>query len=286
MAVLSRVSPADKVAIVRALRRRGEVVAMAGDGINDAPALKAADVGIAVGVNASDIARQTADIVLENADLRSILVAVGEGRIVQDNLHRAVRFLFASNLSEVVLMLGGLVAGSQSPLTALSCCGSTSSGTRCPRWPWRSSRAIPQILARRPSRPGAPFFDAQGWRVLGRDGALLAMLSGVAFSVGGPAAAFATMAGSQIGYSIACRSRERPAGRRFHSLVGGAAGLQVACMLLPPLRRVLQLPSIALLPFAGLAIGIATPPALFSQIGSRADLGVLRIVTAAAATAC
>src|SRR5204862_2801241 len=110
-AVFARVTPVDKVAIVRALRKRGEVVAMAGDGINDAPALKSADVGIAVGAHASDIARQTADVVLENADLRSILYAVGEGRIVHDNLRRSVRFLFGSNLSEVVLMTGAAFVG-------------------------------------------------------------------------------------------------------------------------------------------------------------------------------
>src|SRR5690606_37379465 len=78
-AVLARVTPEDKVAIVRALRHGGEIVAMAGDGINDAPALKAAHVGIAVGAHASDLARQVADVVMAGEDLRGILHAVGEG---------------------------------------------------------------------------------------------------------------------------------------------------------------------------------------------------------------
>ena len=102
LAVVSRVAPADKLAIVEALRSAGEIVAMAGDGINDAPALKVADVGIAVGRNASDLARHVADVVLAGDDLRSILAAVAEGRIVQDNLRRAVRFLFATNFSELL----------------------------------------------------------------------------------------------------------------------------------------------------------------------------------------
>ncbi|HEY0839696.1 MAG TPA: HAD-IC family P-type ATPase, partial [Vulgatibacter sp.] len=89
-AVLARVTPEDKLEVVRLLQRRGQIVAMAGDGINDAPALKVADVGIAVGPNATDLAREVSDLVMAGEDLRSILVAVGEGRIVQDNIRRAL----------------------------------------------------------------------------------------------------------------------------------------------------------------------------------------------------
>jgi len=111
IAVIARVEPADKVAVVEALRKHGEVVAMAGDGINDAPALRAADVGIAVGAGSSDLARQTADVVLEHEDLRSILAAIAEGRAVQDNLRRSIRFQAAGNLGEILLALGASLAG-------------------------------------------------------------------------------------------------------------------------------------------------------------------------------
>jgi Ca2+-transporting ATPase len=261
IAVLSRVSPADKVAIVRALRRRGEVVAMAGDGINDAPALKVADVGIAVGAHASDIARQTADVVLETADLRSILAAVGEGRIVQDNLRRSVRFLFASNLSEVALMLGGMAAG-QDPLQALQLLWINLLGDTLPALALAFEPGDPEVLGRGPAPPGSPLLQRRDWDAVVRDGALLGLLGGAAFLVGGTPAAFATLVGSQIGYAFACRAPEKRVGPRFVALVGSAAVLQLGAMLLPPFRAALKLPAPSLLPFAGLAIGVAAAPAV------------------------
>ena len=111
VAAIARVAPADKVAVVEALRQPGEIVAMIGDGINDAPALRAADVGVAVGARSSDLARQTADVVLEREDLRSVLEAVAEGRAVQDNLRRSIRFQAAGNLGEILLSLGTALAG-------------------------------------------------------------------------------------------------------------------------------------------------------------------------------
>ncbi len=115
-AVYARVSPADKLRIVRAWRERGAVVAMTGDGVNDAPALKGADVGIAMGASGTEVARQAADMVITDDNFASIVAAVEEGRGVYDNIKKSMQFLLAGNAAELLFMGAALVAGLPTPL--------------------------------------------------------------------------------------------------------------------------------------------------------------------------
>lgn len=115
--VFSRVSPSQKLEIVQALQREGLVVGMTGDGINDGPALKASDVGIALGRQSTETARESADLILRNDDLRSLLAAVREGRAIHNNIRQAVRFLITTNVSEVFSVLGSVAVGFGQPLT-------------------------------------------------------------------------------------------------------------------------------------------------------------------------
>jgi P-type Ca2+ transporter type 2C len=117
--IFARVSPAHKLQIVRALQQANKVVAMTGDGINDSPALKAADIGIAMGSSGTEVAREVADIVLEDDRLETMLVAVSQGRTIYANIRKSVHFLLSTNFSEVTVMLIAMAAGIGQPLTAM-----------------------------------------------------------------------------------------------------------------------------------------------------------------------
>jgi Ca2+-transporting ATPase len=107
----SRIGPEDKLKIVAAYQARGEVVAMLGDGVNDAPALRQADIGVAMGLRGSDVAREAADLVLQDDRLETVAAAIEEGRVIFDNIRKFVFYLFSCNLAEVLVFLGAAVAG-------------------------------------------------------------------------------------------------------------------------------------------------------------------------------
>ena len=114
--IFARVSPAQKVRIVDGFRRRGEIVAMTGDGVNDAPSLKRADIGIAMGKNGTDGARQASDMILTDDNFATIRRAIEEGRGVYENIRKSVIFLLSSNLGEIVTMFFAVICGMASPL--------------------------------------------------------------------------------------------------------------------------------------------------------------------------
>ncbi|MGD8998404.1 MAG: cation-translocating P-type ATPase, partial [Anaerolineae bacterium] len=117
--VFARVSPQHKVRIVEALKSRDQVVAMTGDGVNDAPALKRASIGVAMGITGTDVTKETADMVLTDDNYASIVSAVEQGRIIYSNIRKFVYFLLSCNMAEIMVIFLGTVFGSGSPLTAI-----------------------------------------------------------------------------------------------------------------------------------------------------------------------
>lgn len=117
--VYARVSPEHKVRIVEALKHHREIVSMTGDGVNDAPALKRADIGVAMGITGTDVAKETADMVLTDDNYASIVAAVEQGRIIYSNIRKFVYYLISCNLAEIAIIFLAILAGLPSPLTAI-----------------------------------------------------------------------------------------------------------------------------------------------------------------------
>jgi Ca2+-transporting ATPase len=174
--VYARVSPADKLRIVEALQRDGEVVAMTGDGVNDAPALKRADIGVAMGITGTDVTKDAGDMVLQDDNFATIVSAVGEGRVVFDNIRKFIRNILSGNFAEVAIMVLGPVAGMPIPLLPLQILWLNLVTDGLPAMAFAVEPAEPGVMRRRPTRLGESLLGADRGADIARRGILLTVL--------------------------------------------------------------------------------------------------------------
>jgi len=258
--VFARVTPEHKLKIVEALQQQGEVVAMTGDGVNDAPALKTADIGIAMGIRGTDVAKDAADIVITDDNFSTIVSAVEQGRVIVSNILRFIHYLFACNFSEIVTVFTAIMLGWPLPLTVLQILWLNLVTDLFPALALAMEPAADDVMQRPPRDPRVPLMTRSFSWLIAWQGVLLAASTLVAFRVGlhwygatgsglqhSVTIAFMTLSLVQIAHALDVRSRTKSlfskslfSNRWLLAAIVFTVFLQLTTVYVPFLRQVLQ----------------------------------------------
>lgn len=269
-AVFARVSPADKLRIVRSLQRTGEVAAMTGDGVNDAPALKAADIGVAMGRGGTDVAKDAADMILLDDSFTTIAYAIREGRRVYRNIQKVIQFLLAGNIAEITTLFAATLFNWDAPLQAVHILWVNLATATLPALALGVDPPARDIMHQRPVRSGTLFEKDLIGRVL-TQGIFVAAMTTVAYWIGvaegsaaaGQTMAFCVLAFSQMLRALDQRSNIAPIWQRGQGhnpwlwLSFAVSAVLVGCILLiPPLQAAFQVVPLGADQF-GIAVGLS-----------------------------
>ena len=248
--VFARVTPAHKVQIVKALRAQGETVAMTGDGVNDAPALKAADIGCAMGRSGTDVAKQAADMILTDDHFATIVRAVEQGRGIYDNIRKAVHFLLGTNIGEILAVFLSSLLGYPAPLTPIQLLWVNLVTDSLPAMALGVEPPARDVMQRKPIPPAQGFFAGGLGLDIALEGMLIGALTLLAFALGchvlpdcglalGRTLAFCTLSLSEIAHAVSLRGdlplRRLGRNRLMRLAVAVCAALQVAVVVIAPL---------------------------------------------------
>jgi Ca2+-transporting ATPase len=274
--VFARVSPAHKLQIVQALQSAGKVVAMTGDGINDGPALKAADIGIAMGHVGTDVAREVADVVVEDDELATMIIAISQGRTIYNNIRKSVHFLLSTNLSEIMVMFTAIAGGIGQPLSAMQLLWINLMSDIFPGLALALEPPEPDVLSRPPRDPEDPIVKTSDFKRITFESAVMSAGALGAYGYGvmrygmgqrASTMAFVSLTTGQLLHAISCRSekhsifdREKlPPNRYLNMALGGSFAIQLLAMLIPGLRNLLGLAPIGILDGAVIGASAALP---------------------------
>jgi Ca2+-transporting ATPase len=256
--VYSRVSPAHKLRIVQALQAAGRIVAMTGDGINDGPALKASNIGIAMGESGTDVAREVADIIIEGDNLEHLVQALRGGRTTYGNIRKSVHFFLSTNMTEILVMFTCMALGLGFPLNVIQLLWINIISDIFPGLALSREEPEPDIMGQPPRPAGAPLFSGGDFRRMALESAIISSGALAAYGYGisrygqGPRAgslAFQTLVFGQLLHAFSCRSEHHsifektrpPTNPYLNAAVGGSLALQVLTMFIPALRGFLGL---------------------------------------------
>jgi Ca2+-transporting ATPase len=274
--VFSRVSPAHKLKIVQAFQRAGRVVAMTGDGINDSPALRAADIGVALGTAGTEAARNTADVVLEDDNLHTMVTAVEQGRTIYANIRKSIHFLLATNFSEIEVMLASIALGLGQPLNAMQLLWINLITDIFPALALAMEPPESDVLGRKPRDPEEPTIRRQDLAHMGLESAFISSGALASYTYAllrygpGPTAgthAFMSLTVGQLLHSYSCRSENttlfspgrRPANPYLNGALGASLAAQLMAAFTPGLRKLLGTTPVGVLDALVIATGAGLP---------------------------
>lgn len=280
ISVYARVSPEDKIRIVKAWQSLGEVVSMTGDGVNDAPALKAADIGCAMGITGTDVAKGAADMTLTDDNFATIVKAVEEGRGVYDNIKKVVGFLLGTNIGEVLTVFISMLAWQISPFLSMQLLWINLVTDSLPAIALGMEAVESDVMDRKPKPKSEGIFaNGFGLRTI-LQGVMFAALTLIAFYIGwngtgdtavGTTMAFLTLALSQVVHAFNMRSNHSlfKIGPFTNKYLNGAALISIAMVLIvaliPPLASIFALTQLTLAQY-GIVLGLILVPVVVLEI--------------------
>ena len=259
IAVYARTSPEQKLDIVQAWKARGDIVAMTGDGVNDAPALRTADIGVAMGVTGTEVAKEAADMVLTDDNFASIVTAVGEGRRIYDNIRRFVRYTLTSNAGEIWVMFLGPFVGLSIPLLPVQILWINLVTDGLPGLALGVEPAEPNVMHRKPRPPNESIFARGVWQQVITVGLLMGFLT-LGLGVWGEATdrpwqtmIFTVLALLQLGNAFAIRSESESVfklgwltNKPLLWTVLGTAAIQILIIYWGPMQNLLRTEALTL----------------------------------------